>query len=77
MVAEQIFFVHIQIFWENLIFENTILLIFVTHQARMLVILGKEGLSWAKISMRQTYSEIIPENLSFGVKIEIFVLAKI
>ena len=62
-------FGHIQIFRENLIFETKIWLIFVTQQARMLVSLSIEGFSGAEISMRETYSEIIPEKLSFGVKI--------
>ena len=70
-------FGHIQIFRENLIFQNIILLVFVTQEARMLVSLGKEGFSGDKMSTRQTYSEIIPEKLSFGVKIGILVLAKI
>ena len=43
----------------------------------MLVNLGEEGFSWSKMSMRRTYSELIPEKLCFGVKIVILVSAKI
>ena len=43
----------------------------------MLVNLGVNGFSGAKMSMRQTFSEFIPEKLCFGVKIEILILAKI
>ena len=43
----------------------------------MLVHLGVDGFSRAKMSMRQKFSKFIPEKLCLGVKLEILTLAKI